>query len=67
MWSIGMNIQVELTEDDLKRLIVEHLSKVLQADVSVDSVDIKVKSKQNYKSEWETASFKATVIRSVSI
>jgi len=55
-----MQLQIELTEQELKNLIRDYLEKKL-GDVTVDmsKLDIQVKSKQNYKSEWESAAFKA--------
>jgi hypothetical protein len=56
-----MRIQIEIGEDDLKRLIVDSLSDELQTQIAIGDVKIEVKSKQNYRSEWETASFRATI------
>ena len=52
-------INISITEDDLKKLIVDHLSEKLNIPVETSDVKILVKSKQNYKSEWEDAHFKA--------
>ncbi len=56
-------IQIELTETDVKALIVKHFED-LMGNVSIgrDNVTIEVKSKQNYKSEWETAALRANVV-----
>lgn len=56
-----MSIKLEITEAELKSLILEHLSSKLgkSASLNVGDVKIKVKSKQNYKSEWEIAAFRA--------
>ena len=57
-----MKINIELTESDLKRLILEELRRQLpDAALAENNVLIEVKSKQNYRSEWETASFRARV------
>jgi hypothetical protein len=58
-----MKAIVELTEDDLKELVSSHLRGILGSLTYEKSlrVHILVKSKQNYKSEWEEAAFKATV------
>jgi len=57
-----MNIKIELSEHDLKELVIKHIEATL-GDVTVfdeNKLTIEVKSKQNYKSEWENASFRAT-------
>lgn len=55
-----MKLQIELTEQELKGLIYDYLERAL-GDLTMDRAKlvIQVKSKQNYKSEWETAAFKA--------
>ena len=55
-------INIELSETTMKQIIREYLELTL-GDVILNEKDIKieVKSKQNYKSEWEVASFRATV------
>lgn len=59
-----MKLSLEITEGDLKRLVVAHVREQL-GDVALtikdNDVRIEVKSKQNYKSEWETAAFRARV------
>ena len=56
-----MNITIELTRKDMEKLIAAEIQRRM-GDVEIDAskVDIKVKSKQNYKAEWESADFKAT-------
>ena len=56
-----MKIRIEITNAELTSLIMEHLSEKLgsQFDPIRDDVRIEVKSKQNYKSEWESADFRA--------
>lgn len=61
-----MNIQLQITEDDLKRLVKEHLSNVLNVTLAESDIRIEVKTTQNYKAEWEVGKFRATVIKSVS-
>lgn len=54
-----MQITIEITEQDLKNLIKDHIENTIRGDVNINDVKILVKSKQNFKSEWEVASFKA--------
>ena len=51
---------VKIDESALKKLIKNHLEEITGV-VNVDVTDIKieVKSKQNYRSEWETSAFRA--------
>lgn len=52
-------IKVEITERDLKELVVKHLREVIGDHFESSQVKIEVKSKQNYRSEWEVADFRA--------
>ena len=56
-----MNLTIEITEQDLKELIIKEIQRRV-GDVPVQSKDVSVlvKSKQNYRAEWEEASFRAT-------
>ena len=55
-----MKVKVCIDEQELKKLVVQELERKL-GDVHVDitAVRIMVKSKQNWKSEWEIAEYKA--------
>ena len=54
-------INIELSECTLKNLIVKYLEEKLgSTDVNVSNIKIMVKSKQNYRAEWEVAAFRAT-------
>lgn len=55
-----MNLGVELTEKDIKQLIKSYLEIQLNREIDDSEISIEVKSKQNYKSEWESAQFRAT-------
>lgn len=57
-----MNIEITLTEADLKKLVVEELQRRM-GEISLEPSDVKIetKSAQNFKSEWETANFRARV------
>lgn len=56
-----MKIQIELDEKGLRALVLRHLSEKLNVELSEDDIVIEVRSKQNYKSEWERAAFRARV------
>jgi hypothetical protein len=59
-----MKIQIEITEKELRALILSRLRAELgDAAERLDDKDIQieVKSQQNYKSEWERAAFRARV------
>lgn len=58
-----MKVEIELTEKDLRRLIVDYLANKIDINVRPEYIHILVKSKQNFKSEWEEAAFRATYIR----
>lgn len=57
-----MNIQIELTEHDLKKLVLDEIGRRLgEVPLQASDVKIEVKSSQNYKADWETANFRARV------
>jgi hypothetical protein len=56
-----MKIQIQITEKELRALVCEMLSRELSTPLQDGDIKIEVKSKQNYKSEWESASFRARV------
>ncbi len=57
-----MLLKIEISERDLKDLIVkEFREKLGEIEFTESNVVILVKSKQNYKSEWEVANFKASL------
>jgi hypothetical protein len=55
-----MRIRIEIDEKQLRELVTAHLRDQLgELAPKADEVRIEVKSKQNYKAEWEVASFRA--------
>lgn len=56
-----MKAHFELTEKELKEIVLAHIQKQL-GELQIDSKDIHflVKSKQNYRSEWEEAGVAVT-------
>lgn len=56
-----MHIKIIIDAETLKRLVIEHLADRLgNLPLDKEDITIEVKSKQNYKSEWEPAEFRAT-------
>ena len=61
-----MKIHCEITEATLKQLIYSYMRQQLGDagdNLRMQDIKIEVKSKQNYKSEWEQADFRATYTR----
>jgi len=59
-----MKIKIEIDEKTLRGLVLDYLSSQLgELALSKDCLTIEVKSKQNYRSEWESAAFRATYER----
>jgi hypothetical protein len=57
-----MILRLELNETDLKQLVLDHCRSVTGNDnLQLSDVKIETKSKQNYRSEWETASWRASL------
>ena len=56
-----MNVRIELSEKDVKDLLIDYLKSQLGESILLteNNIKIEVKSKQNYKSEWEVANFRA--------
>jgi len=55
-------VTVKYTEEDTRELIMDDLAdKMPNLAVQEKNISALVKSKQNYKSEWEKAAFKAEV------
>lgn len=55
-----MTIEITIDEKEIKKVLKEYIASKL-GDIPFDEkkFSIKVKSTQNYKSEWEEAAFKA--------
>ena len=50
----------EMGEVDLQVLVAKHISEKLGLSLQPKDIKIEVKSKQNYKSEWEVAAYRAS-------
>lgn len=57
-----MKISVEVNERELKTMVIARLRE-LMPDVPIEEADVSflVKTKQNYRAEWEEGSFRASV------
>jgi hypothetical protein len=56
-----MKVKVEITTDELKDMILQKLETMFTvADFKKENVKIEVKTKQNYRAEWETGEFRAS-------
>jgi len=59
---MSVQIHIEIDEKTLRALVKEHLQKTLGTCLVWDhEIEIQVKSKQNFKSEWEKAAFRAVI------
>lgn len=57
---MSVKVRIEIDEKALRALVVDYMSQQL-GDLAPrpEQVKIEVKSKQNFKSEWEEAQFRA--------
>lgn len=53
-----MILHVSLEENEIRQILADHLSRVFNVEISAEDLPIEVKSKQNYKSEWERAAIR---------
>jgi hypothetical protein len=53
-----MKISIELSEENIRQILADYLNENYHTNLSGDSIVIEVKSKQNYRSEWERASIR---------
>lgn len=52
---------IEVDENTVKSLVRQYLERQIGAELEDEDIIIETKSKQNYRSEWESASFRAKV------
>lgn len=61
-----MQINITLNEQDLKKLVIAHLSNVLNTAINENDVQIEVRSRQNYRNQdWEKGQFRARIVKGV--
>ena len=58
-----MRIRIDLTEEDVRKALIAYVETKLDSTVEGSGLVIETKSKQNYKSEWEVAQFRAYLFR----
>ncbi len=56
-----MKISVQLTESDIREILAAIVSNNYGTEIKPEELHIQVKSKQNYKSEWEIADIRLDV------
>ena len=56
-----MKIDIEYTEQEMRKLLHADIEEKLNMPIDENDIKIELKSKQNYKSEWESAAFRARV------
>jgi len=53
-----MQIKISMVEIEVRRAIADYIALHYGVHVNPDDLVIEVKSKQNYKSEWENAAIR---------
>lgn len=63
---MSMDIDIKIDESYLKKLVLQELqNKLGEIDLTTDDIKIEVKSKQNYRAEWEQCAFRARLVKFV--
>lgn len=62
---MAARINIEVDENTLRNIVHRWLCDQVGAELDPKDIKIVTKSKQNYKSEWEEAEFKATVNKTI--
>jgi hypothetical protein len=53
-----MKVSIKLDENDIRSILANYINNNYGTAIAADSLRIEVKSKQNYRSEWEHASIR---------
>lgn len=61
------HLHIIINEEVLRKLVLEHLRDKINYPLEAKDVKIEVKSTQNYKAEWEVATFRAEIKVDLSI
>lgn len=56
-------IHIELDEKRVRQIVLDYVARLMGDEVEYTEADVclEVKSKQNHRSEWEQAEFRATI------
>jgi len=58
-----MKVSVEIDEEKLKELVRDYLNEQLgELGAELSNIKIETRSKQNFRSEWEEAEFRARFV-----
>lgn len=57
------NIHIVIDEKELRKILFDYLSSKVDFPIESNDIIIETKSKQNYRSEWENAAFRAVLNR----
>ncbi len=61
---MAVKFKIEIDEKELKQIVLDFIGRQIgDLTISEKDVRIEVKSKQNWKSEWEIADFRAILER----
>ena len=63
---MGARVKIEIDERTLRMLVLGYLSEKVGVQLAEKDVQIETKSAQNYRSEWERASFRARVDKEIT-
>jgi hypothetical protein len=58
-------LEIEIDEETVRKLVYDYIQDQIGADINTGQITIEVKSKQNYRAEWETAEFRAKISRTL--
>lgn len=57
-----MRASITISTAELRKLVINRINELLpNTTIDPSQIKIEVKSKQNYRSEWEAGEFRATV------
>jgi len=53
-----MQIDIEIKEDEIRQILSDYIATRFGVSLDPKKLHIEVRSKKNYKSEWEVADFR---------
>lgn len=59
--STAVKLQVEITEPEIRKILSAFIYEKFNVEIKPELLNIEVKSRQNYRSEWETADIRLNV------